>query len=577
MGRMECDVVVVGGGSAGCVIASRLSEDRQRRVVLLEAGRDMAPDRIEPEILDSYPRVAYFNERNVWADLRVHLTNPSPNRPQGPPRRYEQARLIGGGSSLNDMQANRGLPDDYDEWAALGADGWDWQSVLPYFRTIERDLDFAGPLHGDAGPIPIRRIGRDVWPAFTKAACDAWTAEGFANLHDQNAAFTDGWFPVAISNYLDRRVSSAIGYLTTAVRARPNLTVLGHAEVREVTWEGRTVRGVEAVIEDEAVEIACSEVVVCAGALHSPALLMRSGIGPAHVLAQAGVPVRVARRGVGRNLQEHPTLSISAVLKRGKRLPDTLRRHIHVALRWSSLLEGCPASDMYMVCVNKTGWHAVGRQVGSLMTWVNKSHSRGRVEITSPAPDNEPFVDFNMLSDRRDLERLKLGMRFIARLFEHESVQAVCDNPFPTSYSERIRDLGVVSTKNRVLTAMLATALDGPSWVRRALIRTLVTEGTPLDKLLADDLLLEVFVKEKVHGVWHASGTCRMGSPEDDEAVVDPDGRVIGVEGLRVADASVMPVVPRANTNLPTLMIAEKIAAGIRKESVHGSSSLAEA
>ncbi len=568
MSDLETDFVIVGGGSAGCVLANRLSASGAHRVILIEAGRDQKPDRVEPAILDSYPRVAYFNPANIWSDLKVHLA-PVPHNAGGSPRptRYEQARIIGGGSSLNDMQANRGLPGDYDGWAADGAAGWDWDGVLPYFRKLERDMDFHGALHGETGPIPIRRVLSDVWPGFSRAAAEAMRQAGFAELEDQNGDFRDGFFPVAISNAYDRRVSSAIGYLDNAARRRPNLTILTDTFVQSLSIDNGCVRGLVAQGPDGPVSIRARETILSAGALHSPAILLRSGIGPAAELQALGIPVTANRRGVGRHLQEHPALSISAHIDPAARLQQELRRHIHLGLRYSSHTEGGLPGDMYMVALSKTGWHQVGGQLGSLVTWVNKPLSRGRVTLTSPLPLVEPRVEFALLSDMRDARRLMDGLRLAARLYDQDALHAVSNDPFPTSYSERVRDLGIVSTKNLVLTSILARGLDGPAWLRRSLLRHVVTEGAPLDRMMADEDVLEAFVRSAVHGVWHASCSCRMGREDDPDAVVTASGRVIGVDGLRVVDASVMPSIPCANTNIPTIMIAEKMSDAILAES----------
>jgi 5-(hydroxymethyl)furfural/furfural oxidase len=558
---VSADYVIVGGGSAGCVLANRLSANGRHRVVLIEAGRDMLPDRPEEAILDSYPRVAYFDPRNTWSGLRAHLQPVPHNDPASaaPARRYEQARIMGGGSSLNDMQANRGLPEDYDEWVHEGAAGWGWDDVLPSFRRIERDMDFDGPLHGREGPLAIRRIDKSAWPGWSLRASEAFRAAGFRELSDQNAEFDDGYFPVAISNLYDRRVSSAIAFLDNATRRRHNLVIIADATLTRLVLNGNTVWGIEAQRNGSRFTVGAREVILCTGSLHSPAILQRAGIGDARHLRSLDIDVVADRPGVGRNLMEHPTISISAHMAREARLPATLRRHIHVALRYSSGVEECPQGDMYLVAVSKTGWHAVGRQIGSLMTWVNKSYSRGTVSIVNRDPATEPRVEFAMLSDPRDAQRLMDGMRLIARLYQTEPMMSIASHPFPTSYTERIRDLGVVNLRNRISTDVLANLLDGPTALRRLLIDRLVTEGDTLETLMADEDKLESFVRSKVHGVWHAAGTCRMGTADDPYSVVDARGQVLGVEGLRVADASIMPTIPRANTNLPTIMIGDRM------------------
>jgi 5-(hydroxymethyl)furfural/furfural oxidase len=304
------------------------------------------------------------------------------------------------------------------------------------------------------------------------------------------------------------------------------------------------------------------EVILSSGAIHSPAHLMRAGIGPAGHLREVGVDVRVALPGVGQRLQDHPAAAVAAFLKPHARIiHDYTRRHIYTALRYSSKLPGIPAGDMMTVVTNKTSWHKVGEQIGSFIVTVYKTYSEtGEVKLRAPDWRTEPSVDFNLLSDHRDLERMMQGVRMFSAMHLTEAMQAVTSDPFPASYSDKVRQVGLLSRKNKLLTDAFAKLLDGPAALRSYLIRNYVMEGVTIQDMLTDDEKLEAFVRKAAVGVWHASCTCRMGADDDPMAVTTPSGRVRGVDGLRVVDASVFPQVPCANTNFPVLMTAEKMA-----------------
>jgi 5-(hydroxymethyl)furfural/furfural oxidase len=560
---MQYDYLIVGGGSAGSVLANRLSARSSNKVLVCEAGMDTPHGKVPPEILDSYPGTAYLNSRFIWNKLEVTTEVVSHNNPDAPKprlRKYEQARVLGGGSSINGQLANRGAPTDYDDWQARGAKGWNWDNVLPYFKKVERDMDFDDDWHGREGRIPVRRIFPDFWPEHAKGMAEALKQSGMKYLPDQNGKFEEGYFPIAISNAYERRVSAAIGYLDPTTRARDNLSISTDTQVESLILEGNRCVGVHAIVAGRRQEFRAREVILSSGAIHSPAHLLRAGIGPAGHLRDMGIEIVANVAGVGQRLMDHPSIALASFVKPFARVNDTTRRHMMVAWRYSSGMHGAPDGDMFVTSATKSSWHAVGAQMAAMVLFVNKTYSEtGQVKLRSRNALDEPEVAFNLLSDTRDLDRLMQGFRRMAHLHALPAMSAVADDAFPASYGDKVRQVGVINRKNKILTDIMAKLLDGPAPLRRYLLQKFVMEDFTLHQVMTDDDALEAFVRRAAVGVWHASCSCRMGDDGDPLAVTDFSGRVRGVDGLRVCDASIFPVVPCANTNFPTLMTAEKI------------------
>ena len=567
---MQYDFIIVGGGSAGSVLANRLSARSANKVLVCEAGQDTPHGKVAPEILDSYPGKAYLDTRFHWTELKVTTqvishNNPEANRP--PLRKYEQARVLGGGSSINGQLANRGAPTDFNEWEERGAKGWNWDAVLPYYKKVERDMDFDGPYHGKEGRIPVRRIFPDLWNGYSKAAAEALSRAGYDYLPDQNGEFAEGYFPITSSNAYERRVSAAIGYLDPGTRLRENLTISTDTQVTELLFDGLKCVGVKALVEGKETEFRGNEVILSSGAIHSPAHLLRAGIGPAMHLNDLGIPVRANVAGVGQRLMDHPSIAVASFIHPEARVNDYTGRHALMGMRYSSETGGAPMGDMFAIAIAKSSWHAVGEQIGSWIIFVNKTYSEtGQVRLATTNWRDEPTVEFNLLSDKRDLDRLTQGFRKMVALHNDPAMQAVTSDVFPASYSDKVRQIGVVNKKNKFMTNVMSKLLDGPAALRQMLIRKFIMEGFTLEQMMTDDDALEAFVRKAAVGVWHASCTCRMGADDDPMAVTDITGQVRGVEGLRVVDASIFPVVPCANTNFPTLMTAEKISDAILAE-----------
>jgi 5-(hydroxymethyl)furfural/furfural oxidase len=524
--------------------------------LLVESGADFDPGS-EPASLRDRGARAFMMGQYFWPDLVNEV---------GDARiPYLAPRVIGGGSTVNGMHAQRGLARDYAEWQQLGARGWNWDGVLPYFKKLENDLDFAGPSHGKDGPISISRIAQNNWSRLTLALHEALQKEGIRDLQDFNADDGDGMAPTPLNNDRETRISAATAYLTQAVRARRNLEVRSGVTVRRVLIENNRARGVE--IEGQ--QWLAREVILSAGAIHSPALLLRSGIGPGRMLQESGIPIVCERAGVGRNLRNHPFFSITCHLTPGGRQHRfrVVRQPVPMIVRYSSKLSGCESTDMVLNL-----WERIpgpladdpfGRQLAQMMVLLNKSHSLGEIALNPANPFGSPRIVGNILGDESDVERMVGAFKFVSRLLTSMPMARFVDHCFVDKMAlgsppdamtlKLLQD----NRRARMLSGAASFVLDYVPGMRR---KVLAESGTSVDRLLADaDRLPEVLRKISNPG-GHPMGTCRMGDGADSQAVTDSDCRVIGIDGLRVVDASIFPTPITGGTNIPVIMAAEKAA-----------------
>jgi choline dehydrogenase len=512
---VQYDDVIVGGGSAGAVLAARLSEDPARTVALLEAGPDYATVELTPTDL-----------RDCWRmSLREHDWGLTAEAVPGRVIPYPRGRVVGGSSAVNAAIALRGVPRDYDEWSSLGNDAWSWERVLPYFRRLEDDRDGAAEVHGRGGPIAIRRWREAELIPTQRAFLEVCRRLGFPEVADHNHpdATGVGSFP---QNRRDRlRVSTAIAYLLPA-RERPNLTIRPNCLVRRVLFDDRGAVGLEAESGGERARVYGRRVTLAAGAIGSPAILLRSGIGPEEALVDLGIEPAVDLPGVGANLSDHPVTRLLLVPKAGSCELETPLAQ--VVLRYTA-----PGSDEFNdmqqvlfshVEVASLGGERAVAAVGTplaigLPVALERPNARGHLSLASRDLSVQPLIDLNYASDPNDLGRLVEGVRLAWR---------IANEPEMAKHVERV---------------------------------ALLSEDT-----LGSDAAIAAYVRATVTTQFHPCGTARMGPADDPMAVVDQQCRLRGVENLRVADASIMPTIPRANINLTCIMLGERAADWIRDE-----------
>ncbi len=508
---MDYDDIVVGAGSSGAVLAARLSEDAGRNVMLVEAGADYpAIEQTPADLL------------HTWISAGPHDWGMVAKATADREIAYPRGKVTGGCSAVNGHIALRGTPADFDEWAAWGNSEWGFSKILPFYRKLENDRDAQGDFHGTNGPIWIERPRAETWQPINHAFNDACRDLGYAEVWDHNDPRSTGVGPWPRNRREGIRISTAIGYLNPA-RHRLNLTIRPFTNTRRVVVEGGRAVGVEVECGGVVQTIRGRRVTLSAGAINSPAILLRSGIGPRAELAALGIASVADLPGVGRNLADHVLVPVVANPAPGVEHDAQVTNPIGIRYTASGSNE---FNDMQMYIFNffdKSLW--VGSELDlpfpsiAVTPGLQRPLARGRVSLRSADPNDAAVIDLNYLGHPEDMRRMVDGVRIAWRLMNSKRFA-----PFVKDF------VGI----------------------------------TPA--VIESDAATADFVRNNCGTIYHPTSTAKMGPDSDSEAVVDQYCRVRGIEGLRVVDASVMPNIVRANTNLTCIMIGERAAEWMRAE-----------